>query len=134
VILLGGGIILNSSFVLSTPLRNEKSPFAWLLPTALCFSDIVRRLTGSVQPPQWSFVRFHKLRNSVLPVTRLTAAVGKRDDEHEVGLDGIEDAVREDSGETATNVLVEKATAQRVFEDDFDGVFDRDDEAQIQTG
>src|SRR5260221_3920825 len=35
----------------ATPLRNEKSPFAWLIPTADTFSDMVRRLTGSVQHP-----------------------------------------------------------------------------------
>src|SRR5205823_2447122 len=68
------------------------------------------------------------------PVTRLTAAMSDSDDEHVIRLDRVKDAVRENSGEAATNVLVERTPAQCVFEDDFDGVFDTDDEAQIQTG
>src|SRR5258708_1623100 len=60
--------------------------------------------------------------------------MGNSDDEHEISLDRVKNAVRKNSGKAATNVLVERTPARWVFEDDFDGVLDTNDEPEIQTG
>ena len=56
-----------------------------------------------------------------------------RYDEHEVGLDGVEDAVREHASETPAHIVVKSAPATRIFQNKLNGLFCADDEREIQT-
>src|SRR6185503_5708690 len=66
-------------------------------------------------------------------VSGFAAAMGDCDNEHEISFDRVEDGIGKDAGKTPTHVLVERAPAIRIFKNDFNGLLDASDEAQIQA-
>jgi hypothetical protein len=53
--------------------------------------------------------------DSSLPVARLATSMHHSNDKDEIGFDGVENSVRKDTGETATNIVIENPPTLRSF-------------------
>src|SRR4029077_16566922 len=53
--------------------------------------------------------------DSSLPVARLATSMHHSNDKDEIGFDGVQNSVRKDTGETATNIVIENPPTLRSF-------------------